>query len=385
MASRNFSACQPDTRKTMNPSDAGVQPVKILSLTSRGVLVPLNFTLGTSAAIVRTVPLLLVDLVTDDGVTGHAYAFCYRPSGARAIAAHLAEAFELMANNAVTPYDASRSLARQFALLGVTGTVRMALSLFDMALWDALAQSGKMAVATLLGSTPRDLPAYDSRGLGLMEPGRLSKEAEALLAKGLKAVKLRLGYPSGEEDIAALRAVRRAAGDAVAIMVDYNQALTPAEAIARGRQLEEEGIYWLAEPISHEDYEAYAVITRELSVPIQIGENFNGPEGMLHALSARASDYVMPDVARIGGVTGWMQAAALAAAKGVEMSSHLMPEVSAQLLSATATAHWLEYVDWADALLQEPLRIRDGKVLTSQRPGSGIAWDEDRIRKLETI
>jgi mandelate racemase len=370
---------------TMNPAEAGVGPVKLRSLSSRGVLVPLNFTLGTSAAIVRTVPLLLIDLVTDDGVTGHAYAFCYRPSGARAIAAHLAEAFDLLAGSAVTPYDAARSLSRQFALLGVTGAVRMALSLFDMALWDVLAQSRGMPLAALLGSRPRDLQAYDSRGLGLMEPDRLSKEADALLARGLKAVKLRLGYPSAKEDISALKAVRHVVGDAVAIMVDYNQALTMAEAIARGRQLEKEGIYWFEEPIPHDDYDAYAAITRELSVPVQIGENFNGPEGMLSALSARASDYVMPDVARIGGVTGWMQAAALAAAKGVEMSSHLMPEVSAQLLSATPTAHWLEYVDWADALLQDPLRIADGKVLTSQRFGSGIAWDDDKVRKLEKI
>jgi mandelate racemase len=369
----------------MNPTDAGMRPVKLRSLTSRGVLVPLNFTLGTSAAIVRTVPLLLVDLVTDDGATGHAYAFCYRPSGARAIAAHLAEAFDLLAGNAVTPYDAARSLSRQFALIGVTGTVRMALSLFDMALWDAFARSRGMPLAALLGSRPRDLQAYDSRGLGLMEPDRLSKEAEALLAKGLRAIKLRLGYPSAEQDMVALRAVRKVAGDGVAIMVDYNQALTVTEAIARGRQLQDEGIYWFEEPIPHDDYEASAAIARELSVPVQIGENFNGPEGMLTALSARASDFVMPDVARIGGVTGWMQAAALAAARGIEMSSHLMPEISAQVLSATPTAHWLEYVDWADALLQEPLQIVDGKVLTSQRPGSGIAWDEDKIRKLETI
>src|SRR5262249_45251433 len=206
-------------------------------------------------------------------------------------------------------------------------------------------------------SRPRDLQAYDSRGLGLMEPDRLSKEAEALLASGLNAVKLRLGYPSAEQDILALKAVRRVVGDAVPIMVDYNQALTMTEAIARGRRLENEGIYWFEEPIPHEDYEACAIIARELGVPVQIGENFNGPEGMLPALNARASDYVMPDVARIGGVTGWMQAASLAAARGIEMSSHLMPEVSAQLLSATPTAHWLEYVDWADALFQEPLRI----------------------------
>ena len=369
----------------MTFSDTVMQPLKLRSLVSRGVLVPLNFTLGTSAAIVRTVPLLLVDLVTDDGVTGHAYVFCYRPSGARAIAAHLAEAFDLLASRPVTPYDAARSLSRQFALLGVTGTVRMALSLFDMALWDALARSMGMPLAALLGSQPRALQAYDSRGLGLMEPDCLSKEADALLASGLNAVKLRLGYPSAKEDIFALKAVRHVVGDTVAIMVDYNQALTTAEAIARGRQLENEGIYWLEEPIPHEDFDAHSTIAKELRVPVQIGENFNGPESMLTALSAHACDYVMPDVARIGGVSGWMQAAALAVASGVEMSSHLMPEVSAQLLSATPTAHWLEYVDWADALLQEPLRIIDGKVLTSQHQGSGIVWDEDKIRRLEVI
>src|SRR5215813_12183799 len=98
----------------MTFTDAGRQPLKLRSLTSRGLLVPLNFTLGTSAAVVKTVPLLLVDLVTDDGVTGHAYAFCYRPSGARAIAAHLAEAFDLLASRPVTPYGAARSLSRQF-------------------------------------------------------------------------------------------------------------------------------------------------------------------------------------------------------------------------------------------------------------------------------
>src|ERR1700751_2614972 len=369
----------------MTFSDTVMQPLKLRSLVSRGVLVPLNFTLGTSAAIVRTVPLLLVDLVTDDGVTGHAYAFCYRPAGARAIAAHLAEAFDLLASRPLTPYDAARSLSRQFALLGVTGTVRMALSLCERALWDARARSMGMPLAALRGSQPRALRAYDSRGLGLMEPDCLSKEADALLASGLKAVKLRLGYPSAKEDISALKAVRRVVGDAVAVMVDYNQALTTAEAIARGRQLENEGIYWLEEPIPHEDFDAPSTIAKELRVPVQSCENFNGPECMLTALSAHACDSVMPDVARIGGVSGWMQAAALAVTSGVQMSSHLMPEVSAQLLSATPTAHWLEYVDWADALLQEPLQIVDGKVVTSQRIGSGIAWDEDRIRKLETI
>jgi mandelate racemase len=353
---------------------------------TRGMMVPLKFTLGTSAAIVKVVPLLLVDLLNEDGITGRAYAFCYRPSGAVAISAHLFEAVDLLKGKDTTPFDAAQILSRQFALLGVTGTVRMALSLLDMAMWDAIGQMRCVPLSSLLGSSPKPLRAYDSRGLGLMEPVRLAEQAKTLLESGLGAVKLRLGYPSLSEDMAALNAVRRSVcRDDIEIMVDYNQALTSAEAILRGRELEKEGIYWLEEPIAHEDYEASATVARELKVPLQMGENFNGPEGLLRAISVQASDYVMADVARIGGVTGWLHAAGVAAAHGIEMSSHLMPEISTHLLCATPTGHWLEYVDWADAIIEEPLKIRDRMVLTSERIGSGISWDEAKLKRLETI
>src|SRR5258706_12294531 len=274
---------------------------RIRSLTTRGMLVPLKFTLGTSAAIVKAVPLLLVDLLNDDGVTGRAYTFCYRPSGAVAISSHLSEAIDLLKGKCVTPFDATQTLSRQFALLGVTGSVRMSLSLMDMAMWDAMAQMQGVPLSSLLGSRPKPLLAYDSRGLGLMDPDRLAEETKTLLESGLGAVKLRLGYPSLSEDLAALNAVRRSiSGGDVAIMVDYNQALTSAEAIRRGRELEKEGIYWLEEPIAHEDYEASAAIARELWGPIQIVEYFNGPEGLLLAGNAPAFDYIMVHVAGIG-------------------------------------------------------------------------------------
>jgi mandelate racemase len=99
------------------------------------------------------------------------------------------------------------------------------------------------------------------------------------------------------------------------------------------------------------------------------------------ALATRACDYVMPDLERIGGVTGWLRAAALAAAAGVEMSSHLFPEVSAHLLAATPTCHWLEYVDWAAPILAEPLRIVDGAAVIASRPGTGLAWDEAAVAR----
>lgn len=352
---------------------------------TRAVRVPLTFALGTSAAIVRAVPLLLVDLETEEGITGRTYLFCYTPSGARAIAEHIREAVDLARGTPTAPLDLAQFLQRRFALLGVTGTVRMALSAIDMAFWDALAQSLDRPLAHLLGGAPRPLPAYDSRGLGLMAPAALADEAEKLLAKGLKALKLRLGYPSLAEDLAALDALRRRVGPGVSIMVDYNQALTPAEALKRGHALDGHDILWLEEPMAHEDYRSYARLTRELRTAVQIGENFNGPAGLGQALAAGACDYVMPDVARIGGVTGWMQAAGIAAAADIEISSHLMPEISAQLLCATPRAHWLEYVDWADAFVEEPLQLRDGLAIPSDRPGTGLSWDEKRLEHLEML
>jgi len=206
-----------------------------------------------------------------------------------------------------------------------------------------------------------------------------------LIAEGMKAVKLRLGYPTLEEDLNALRVVRASIAADVQVMVDYNQALMTAEAIRRGLALQQEGIAWLEEPIRHDDYRGNAEIARKLDVPLQIGENFNGPEAMAEAIAMQASDYAMPDVARIGGVTGWMQAASMAAAHGIELSSHLVPEISVHLLAASPTAHWIEYVDWADAILEEPLQVVGGAIAPSNRPGLGIAWSEEKLRKLDAV
>jgi mandelate racemase len=343
------------------------------------VSVPMRFALGTSAATVREAPLLLVDLTTAEGVTGRSYLFCYRPSGAAAIAAVLHDAVALIAGERVAPIENAAKLQRRFALIGVTGVVRMALSALDMALWDALAVAGGVPLTALLGASPRPIRAYNSCGLGLMAPEAAADEAEQLLAGGFTAVKLRLGYPTLAEDLLVTRAVRRRIPDSIAVMVDYNQALSVAQALERGRALATEGIAWIEEPIRHDDLAGHATLVRDLAPPIQVGENFDGPKAMAQALAAKACDFVMPDAARIGGVTGWQQAAGVAAAYDVEMSSHLMPELSAHLLAATPTAHWLEYVDWANTILAEPLVLRDGAITASAKPGTGLAWNNDAV------
>ncbi len=363
-------------------STAQLARLAIRGIKTFALEVPMTYPLGTSAAIVNKAPMLLIDLETEEGIVGHAYLFCYRPSVPRVLDLLLRDAVALVKGQPVVPLDIAAKLGRRFALAGVTGVVRMALSALDIALWDALAIAAGLPLARLLGAELKPVPAYNSSGLGLMSPEAAADEAEKLLAGGFRSVKLRLGHATLKQDLAVTRAVRKRLPDEVELPVDYNQALTVAEAIRRGRALESEGIAWLEEPIRHDDYAGNAAVARALAVPVQIGENFNGPEAMIEALAAAACDYVMPDAGRIGGVSGWIKAAGIAAAHGMEMSSHLLPEISAHLLAATPTCHYLEYVDWANAFLEEPIRIQDGFAHVANRPGIGLSWRREALKTL---
>jgi len=353
----------------------------IRAIRSIGVEVPMTYALGTSRGVITKAPLLLIDLETEEGVTGRSYLWCYFSAAMPAIAKILEEVARVVEGERLAPADLWSKLAERFALIGVQGIVRMAMAGFDVAAWDALAIAAGWPLATLIGSSPKRIPAYNSCGLGLMAPRDVADEAEKLLARGFRAVKLRLGYPTLAEDLAALHAVKKRIGSEIAVMVDYNQALSLSQALERGRALDQEGIYWLEEPIRHDDYAGNATLVRELATPIQIGENFSESSAMAVALAAGAADYVMPDLERIGGVTGWLRAAALAATHRIEMSSHLFPEVSAHLLAATPTAHFLEYMDWADRIVAEPLEIVDGFAIVPQRPGNGLTWDAKAVEK----
>jgi mandelate racemase len=356
--------------------------MKIRAIKVRPVSAPMKRPLATSIAQVTSAALLLLDLETDQGIVGRSYLFGiakhHLPAMARLVEAMAA----MLEGDEVAPFDLERKLRSRYALLGVHNVVLMAMAGIDMAAWDALAHARELPLVRLLGGTPRAIPAYNSKGLGIMEPVRLAREAAELVEEGFRAVKLRLGRAEARADLEALRAVKQAIGPDIVLMVDFNQALTVAEAMRRGRMIDEEGgVYWIEEPVRADDFAGCARVAREIGTPIQIGENFMGPEQMAQALAAGACDYVMPDAERIGGVTGWLRAAALAQGAGAEMSSHLFPEVSAHLLAVTPTGHWLEYVDWADAILAEPARLEEGSVVIRDRPGSGIAWDEAAVKR----
>ncbi len=355
--------------------------LRIRSVNVRAVAPPMRRPLATSTGTLTESSLLLIDLQTDGGIVGRSYLFGLGRHNLPAIAKLVEAMAAMVAGDPVAPFDLEKKLRARYTLLGVHNIVLFAMAGIDMAAWDAHAQSLGQPLVRVLGGTPRPIPAYNSKGLGILSLKEVEREATELVNEGFRAVKLRLGRPEAKMDLEVLRAVKKAIGPDIALMVDFNQALTVAEALRRGRMIDEEGgVLWIEEPVRADDFAGNARIARELATPLQIGENFMGPEQMAQALAAGACDYVMPDAQRIGGVTGWMRAAALAQGAGVEMSSHLFPEVSCHLLAVTPTCHWLEFVDWAEPILQEPLVVKDGFVAIPDEP---MAWNEEAVRRYQ--
>ena len=354
-------------------------PLTVAELRPRAVSVPLDPPIQTASGRIGQAPLVLIDLVTGEGVTGRSYVFCYTPVALRAVADLVVRLEDLVKDRPVAPLAIEARLQGAFLLLGPEGLTGIAMAGIDMAAWDALAQAAGMPLARLLGGDSRPVPAYGS--LRTMDPGDVATEVEALAGQGFRAYKVKVGAAGVESDREAVRTIRRVAGDDVAVAVDYNQCLTVPEGIARARALADERLMWIEEPTRAGDFDGHARIARESEVPIQIGENWWGVSDMTRSVAAGASDFAMPDAMKIGGVTGWLRAAALAQSAGLPVSSHIFPEFSAHLLAVTPTLHWLEYLDVAGAVLEEPILVKDGHAAVPDVPGAGLEWNERAVAR----
>jgi mandelate racemase len=307
----------------------------VRSLRVRAVELPSGRPLETAAGTLTSFPFALLDLQTEEGPTGRAYVCTYTPEGLAAVVAAL-DALELGGRPLATLYD---DLVPRFFFTGVAGVIAYALGGLDMAAWDALARGEGLPLATLLGGSPRPVPAYGSLS------SRTGDDAEARAAEGFDALKVK------SADAAVIQRVRDLG---VGVMVDLNQ--QPHDDLA---WLDAQGLVWIEEPLPAGDLPGYARLTATTRTPIQAGESWWSAEEAALSIGCRATDLVMPDLARIGGITGFLRVAA----HGLPISSHMYPETSAHVLAALPNAHYLEHLDKAAPLLQEPLQLRDGRAL----------------------
>jgi mandelate racemase len=354
------------------------------SVQVRSVMVPLNRPIVSKVGVYSDWPLVLIDLYTREGVVGRSYLEPYLARSLKYIVAAVEDLAAARQGTPILPLNDFEDSRKALSLVGYEGVALIAISGLDMAAWDALAKAAGMPLARLLGGTVGSVRAYNSNGLWLNDASGLGKEAVQLVDEGgFNALKLRLGRDRLADDLRSLEAVRETVGEDVHLMVDFNQGLSLGDALRRCHALDGHGLYWFEEPLAYNDLRGYAQLTRELDTPVQIGENFYGPREVWRAIQHGAGDYVMPDLMRIGGVSGWLRAAPIAAAAGIEVSTHLYPEVSAHLMRITETAHWLEWQDWANPILAEPFELAEGRLTVPERPGCGIEWDEQAVKRFQ--
>jgi mandelate racemase len=350
------------------------------SITARPVILKLERPIVARIATITDWPMILIDLTTEEGIIGRGYLEPYTIKAMRYLVPALHDFGDMLKGRQVSPIELYDLARKSLHFVGYQGLSLIAVSGLDLAAWDALAKAADMPLCVLLGGSLGPVRAYNSNGLWLQEPQEVAAEAVELRDDGgFTGLKLRLGRERARDDLATLEAVRRAVGEDIYLMVDFNQGLHLGEALERCHMIDDFGLAWIEEPIVYDNFEGYAQLAAELNTPLQIGENFYGPRDLHRALRMRACDYVMPDFMRIGGVTGWLRAAAIAGTAGIPMSTHLYPEVAAHVMRVTETAHWLEWQDWADPILQKPYDIKDGLLHIPNAPGVGLEWNEDAV------
>jgi mandelate racemase len=359
-----------------------IPSLTVRSVRARPIVLKLRRPVVARIATLTDWPMILIDLETEEGITGRAYLEPYVTKSMRYLVPALHDMGEMLKGRKLAPVELYEAARKSLHFVGYQGLSLIAVSGLDMAAWDALAKAAGVPLCVLLGGTVGPVKAYNSNGLWLRAPAELAGEAVELRDEGgFTGLKLRMGRDRLREDIAAAEAIRKSVGDDMALMVDFNQALDMSEALIRCHAIDDLGLAWIEEPIVYDNLDGFAQLASELKTPIQIGENFYGPRDVHVALQKKACDLVMPDFMRIGGVTGWLRAAAIAGAAGIPMSTHLYPEVAAHVMRVTETAHWLEWQDWADPVLQRPYAIKDSLLHIPNVPGLGLEWNEDVVAK----
>jgi mandelate racemase len=352
----------------------------IRSVKARAVVTPISRPVKNAFGVIDAAPLVLIDVVTDQGITGRSYIFAYAKLTLAPLVHLIEEIGRDLTGKAVAPFDLMGAMDAKFRLLGWQGLVGMAVSGLDMAFWDALGQTAGLPLVKLLGGSPRPIRAYDS--YGVVDPKADEKDLRRSLEQGFRGIKIKGGDGDAANDERVVKAVRALVGPDIALMLDFNQSLDPAEASRRIARLAPYDLHWIEEPVAAENLAGHAEVRETSPISIQSGENWWFPRGFAEAIAAGASDFIMPDLMKVGGVTGWLRVAGQAEAASIPMSSHLFAEASAHMLAVTPTAHWLEVLDLGRAILAEPIEIVDGNI-TARGPGLGLSWNEAAVAKYQ--
>jgi L-alanine-DL-glutamate epimerase-like enolase superfamily enzyme len=266
---------------------------------------------------------------------------------------------------------------------GRGGSVSLAVSAVDIALWDLKAKRAGLPLYRLLGGFDAAVPCY-AGGIDLdFTLDALLKQTDDNLAKGFRAIKMKVGRARLSEDVARVRAMRQHLGADFPLMADANMRWTVDEAIRAARALQDQNLIWLEEPTIPDDVAGHARIVRDGGVPIATGENLHTLHEFTQLIAAGGVTYPEPDVTNCGGVTVFMKVAHLAEAHNLPLTSHGVHDLTVHLLAAAPNRSYLEVHGFGlDRFIAEPLVIKDGNATAPERPGHGVAFDWQALADL---
>lgn len=354
--------------------------MKITALKPKIVQVPIRYPVISCVRQSRSIMFVLLDVETDEGITGISYVQAFHAHGAYAIVHCLKHLETIVAGEDAENIEAIGQLMTDaMKLLGLQGLPMFALSLVDIALWDIKGKSRNLSICRLLGGEPDTIEAYQSDGLWLVPPIEAAKQAETFAQNGFASMKMRFGRKDCEEDLKAAQEIRIAIGERIELTGDVNQGWTADSAIVMARRLADCGLGWLEEPVEAEDLEAHAQLSMKQPIPVATGENLYGIRSMHRFLQANAATVYTPDLQRIGGITGWLKIRTMIEEYGKPSGLHLFPEYAVHLFPLIGRTVRLEWMSWASVLFSQPLECRQGGVRTPDRPGFGMEWDAQAI------
>jgi L-alanine-DL-glutamate epimerase-like enolase superfamily enzyme len=276
-------------------------------------------------------------------------------------------------------------LRRAAGSSGPGGIFTLALSAIDLACWDLRGKAMGQSVCALLGGLRDRASTYASGALMRQHPvDYLAKAAPRLRDMGFRQMKMQCGSePTVEASIERVRVVREAIGQDVDLMCDINQLWSVNHAIEVGRRIEPYHLFWLEDPIAHDDYAGLARVADALTTPIAAGEYHYGIVPFRHLLETRSIDIVMIDVLRVGGITQWMKVAGMAEAFNLPVVSHLVPEIHVHLIAAIPNGLTVEYMPWSLRLFEETPALQSGQLVVPARPGLGLAFDQAALKRFQ--
>jgi L-alanine-DL-glutamate epimerase-like enolase superfamily enzyme len=316
---------------------------------------------------------------TDAGITGWAHStFGTAGSGSRAVQTILEEQVKplLIGKDPSFPRRIRADLWKALEYEGVGGLAQFAIAAADIAIWDILGKAAGLPIYKMLGAYRERIPVYSMCGWYYDADDDLSKfkrQIVTAMEQGYHAVKIKVGRQSLEDDVRRIRLAMDITGKGKRVMVDANQAFNRNEALRRGRIYQEMGCFWYEEPLPPQDMEGFALLTEQLDMRIATGENLNTKYAFHDLIARHGADVVQPDNRRAGGVSEWMEIAAIADAAGLELASHGGGAPVLNLVMAMPNAIYME-----TSGAQE---LTDGEVAAPEQPGMGSEVSEAEIKR----